>query len=155
MPVPSGSPDIVGTPTVAARPGRWPAIQVATWYVGWRVDSWQHGAAIILETSRELDADEIPLLSAHQTTTNEVGVLQMDAWRSAPPSSRGCALDWANLHVAATGEPSGRCDHMFSSPPRPDGPEHVLDAWVAGGHRDGIWGSDHLPVVADLSASRP
>ncbi len=97
------------------------------------------------------EADEIRLMEGHLTAPAVPGLLLIDSWRYADPTSPGLTWDRRNPHVAASLEPSARIDYVFVGPPGPAGRGHVRSVRLVGDTaRDGVWPSDHAGVQVDL-----
>jgi len=104
------------------------------------------------DLNAEPDSDEVRLLCGHKTAPVVPGHVLVDAWRWADPGDPGWTWDRRNPHVAATGEPSARIDHVLVGPPTSDGRGAVLGARLAGNAPvEGVWPSDHAAVVVDLA----
>ena len=74
-----------------------------------------------------------------------------DAWEAA--RNKGPGYTWSNDNpfAAASLDLDRRIDHVMVGHPKLGGVGHVLAAHVAGDVPiDGMWGSDHLAVVAEL-----
>lgn len=98
------------------------------------------------------DSDEVRLLEGHRTAPVVDGYVLVDAWRFADPGDPGFSWDRTNPYVAATGEPSARCDYVLVSPPT-TGHGRILDARLGANLIGDVWASDHAPVIVDLAAA--
>lgn len=98
------------------------------------------------------DSDEVRLLEGHRTAPVVNDFVLVDAWRFAEAGDLGFSWDRANPYVAGTGEPSARCDYVLLTPPT-TGNGHVLRARLGANASNGVWASDHAPVVVDLAVS--
>lgn len=111
-----------------------------------------HPVVLAGDLNAEPDSDEVRLLCGHKTAPVVPGHVLVDAWRWADPGDPGWTWDRRNPHVAATGEPSARIDHVLVGPPTSDGRGAVLGARLAGNAPvEGVWPSDHAAVVVDLA----
>ena len=78
-------------------------------------------------------------------------VVFRDAWEAAGNRDPGFTWSNANPFAAASLDLDRRIDHVMVGHPKLGGVGHVLAAQVAGDIPiDGMWGSDHLAVVAEL-----
>lgn len=100
------------------------------------------------------ESDEMRLLEGHLTAPAVPGQVLVNAWRYAPPEDRGATWDPRNPHVAATGEPAARIDHVLVGLPRHNGAGRVLGATTFGTSPvAGAWPSDHAGVSVRLAAA--
>ncbi len=78
-------------------------------------------------------------------------VVFRDAWEAAGNTDRGDTWSNRNPFAAASLDVDRRIDFVLVGAPKLGGCGHVVGARVAGDVPvDGMWGSDHLAVVADL-----
>jgi len=78
-------------------------------------------------------------------------VILRDAWRAARNTGPGYTWSNDNPFAAAGLDLDRRIDHVMVGQPKLGGVGHVLAAHIAGNVPiDGMWGSDHLAVVAEL-----
>jgi endonuclease/exonuclease/phosphatase family metal-dependent hydrolase len=98
------------------------------------------------------ESDEMRLLEGHLTDPVVPGQVLVDAWRYAPAGESGATWDRRNPHVAATGEPAARIDHILVGLPSALGAGRVLDVARFGTDPvHGVWPSDHAGVTARLA----
>ena len=97
------------------------------------------------------DADEIRMLTG-QAAVPVPGVIFRDAWTVAGDGGGGATIAARNSYNAAALEPDARIDYVLVGWPKLGGCGHVVHAEVAGDEprNDGLFGSDHFAVVADL-----
>jgi endonuclease/exonuclease/phosphatase family metal-dependent hydrolase len=107
-------------------------------------------AVLCGDLNAEQSSDELRLLTGRAATPVPRVVLR-DAWEAADPRDPGYTWSNANPFAAASLDLDRRIDHIMVGPPKLGGVGHVLTARVAGDMSiDGMWGSDHLAVVAEL-----
>jgi len=107
---------------------------------------------VLGDFNAEPDSDEMRLLEGLLTAPAEPGLLLINTRRWAADPD---APTWnpANPHVAATGSPPVRIDHLLVGLGRGTVPVRVEHAAVFGDRPvDGVWPSDHAGVVVDLEA---
>lgn len=120
-------------------------------FVAAHADGHGHPPVVTGDLNAEPDSDEVRLLCGHKTAPSTPGLVLIDAWRYADPPAEGFTWDRRNPHVAATGSFSARIDYVLVGAPR-GGRGAVRSVRVAGDAPvEGVWASDHLAVVADLS----
>jgi endonuclease/exonuclease/phosphatase family metal-dependent hydrolase len=106
---------------------------------------------VLGDFNAEAASDEMRLLEGLLTAPAEPGLLLINTRRwSADPD----APTWtpANPHVAATGSPPVRIDHLLVGLGRGTVPVRVEHSAVFGDRPiDGVWPSDHAGVVVDLA----
>jgi endonuclease/exonuclease/phosphatase family metal-dependent hydrolase len=102
------------------------------------------------------ESDEMRLLEGHLTAPVVPGQVLVNAWRYATPYDHGPTWDPRNPHVAATGEPAARIDHILVGLPTEGGTGRVVDVARFGTRPErGVWPSDHAGVAARLAAPGP
>lgn len=103
------------------------------------------------DLNAEPDSDEIRLLGGHKTAPYIDGLFFLDAWMfAADRSDPGWTWRRDNPYVAYG--PSARIDYLHLGDFGPDGQGEVRSVEVVGDKEvGGVWPSDHLAVVADLS----
>jgi endonuclease/exonuclease/phosphatase family metal-dependent hydrolase len=107
-------------------------------------------AVVCGDLNAEQSSDELRLLTGRAASPVPRVVLR-DAWEAAGRSDPGSTWSNANPFAAASLDLDRRIDHIMVGPPKLGGVGHVLRAEVAGYRTiDGMWGSDHLAVVAEL-----
>jgi endonuclease/exonuclease/phosphatase family metal-dependent hydrolase len=107
-------------------------------------------AVVCGDFNAEQSSDELRLLTG-QAASPVPGVALRDAWRAAGNHDPGYTWSNSNPFAAATLDLDRRIDHVMVGQPKLGGVGHVLAASVAGDVTvDGMWGSDHLAVVAEL-----
>ena len=96
-------------------------------------------------------SDEIRMLTGH-CAVPVPGVVFRDAWTVAGDGGNGATITPRNPYCAASLEPDTRIDYVMVGWPKLGGAGQVLTARMAGAlpGDDGLWGSDHLAVVAEL-----
>jgi endonuclease/exonuclease/phosphatase family metal-dependent hydrolase len=95
-------------------------------------------------------SDELRLVSGRTAPPVPRMVLR-DAWEAAGNRDPGFTWSNANPFAAASLDLDRRLDHVLVGQPKLGGVGHVLEARIAGDRVvDGMWGSDHLAVVAEL-----
>jgi endonuclease/exonuclease/phosphatase family metal-dependent hydrolase len=96
------------------------------------------------------DSEELRILTG-QTSVPVPRVVLRDAWEAAGHRDPGFTWSNANPFAAASLDLERRLDHILVGQPKLGGVGHVLSARLAGDVPiDGMWGSDHLAVVAEL-----
>lgn len=106
---------------------------------------------VLGDFNAEADSDEMRLLEGLLTAPAEPGLLLINTRRWA---ARPDAPTWTpvNPHVAATGSPPVRIDHLLVGLGRGTVPVRVEGSAVFGDRPvDGVWPSDHASVVVDLA----
>jgi hypothetical protein len=80
------------------------------------------------------------------------GVTFRDAWPTAGVGGSGATVGPRNPYCAAALEPDARIDYVLVGWPKVGGAGQVLRTAVAGdlAGDDGLFGSDHFAVVAEL-----
>ena len=107
-------------------------------------------AVLCGDLNSEQSSDELRLLTGKSATPVPRIVLR-DAWEAAGTGDPGWTWSNDNPFAAASLDLDRRIDHIMVGPPKLGGVGHVLTARVAGDLTiDGMWGSDHLAVVAEL-----
>ncbi len=107
-------------------------------------------AVLCGDLNAEHSSDELRLLTGRAASPVPHVVLR-DAWEAAGNRDPGFTWTNANPFAAASLDVERRLDHVMVGQPKLGGVGHVLAAWVAGDLPvDGMWGSDHLAVVAEL-----
>jgi endonuclease/exonuclease/phosphatase family metal-dependent hydrolase len=95
-------------------------------------------------------SDEIRMLTGRRASPVPRVVFR-DAWEASGNEEPGYTWSNANPFAAAALDLDRRIDHVMVGHPKLGGAGHVLTAQVAGDVPiDGLWGSDHLAVVAEL-----
>lgn len=95
-------------------------------------------------------SDELRMLTGRAAAPVPRVVLR-DAWEAAGNHEPGFTWSNTNPFAAASLDLERRIDHVLVGHPKLGGVGHVLAAHVAGDVPvDGVWGSDHLAVVAEL-----
>ncbi|WP_327729180.1 endonuclease/exonuclease/phosphatase family protein [Streptomyces sp. NBC_00487] len=98
------------------------------------------------------DSDEVRLLGGYKTAPAVPGQCFFDVWEYAEPGAPSATWDIANPYVAKSFGPSVRVDYIHVGPPGAGGIGHVRAVRRAGDAPvDGVWPSDHMAVVADLT----
>jgi endonuclease/exonuclease/phosphatase family metal-dependent hydrolase len=99
------------------------------------------------------DSDEIRLVTG-RTAPPVRNLVLTDAWEVAGDGSPGHTWSRRNPHLLDATWPNRRLDYVLVSWPRPKGVGVPIRAWLAGTEPiDGVVGSDHFAVVADLRTS--
>ena len=108
-------------------------------------------AVLCGDLNAEPDSDEIRMLTG-LAAVPVPGVIFRDAWAVAGGDGSGATIASRNPFCAASLEPEARIDYVLVGWPKLGGTGQVLEAAVAGETPggDGLFGSDHLAVVADL-----
>jgi endonuclease/exonuclease/phosphatase family metal-dependent hydrolase len=102
------------------------------------------------DLNSEQSSDELRLLTGRAASPVPHVVLR-DAWEAAGTRDPGYTWSNTNPFAAASLDLERRLDHVMVGQPKLGGVGHVLAAHVAGDVPiDGMWGSDHLAVVAEL-----
>jgi endonuclease/exonuclease/phosphatase family metal-dependent hydrolase len=96
-------------------------------------------------------SDEIRMLTG-LAAVPVPGVIFRDAWAAAGGGSSGATVGPRNPYCAAALEPDARIDYVLVGWPKLGGAGQVLHTVVAGdaAGNGGLFGSDHLAVVAEL-----
>jgi endonuclease/exonuclease/phosphatase family metal-dependent hydrolase len=95
-------------------------------------------------------SDEIRMLTG-RAASPVPRVVFRDAWEAAGNDGPGYTWSNDNPFAAANLDINRRIDHVMVGNPKLGGVGHVLAAQVAGDVPiDGMWGSDHLALVAEL-----
>jgi endonuclease/exonuclease/phosphatase family metal-dependent hydrolase len=95
-------------------------------------------------------SDEIRMLTG-RVASPVPRVVFRDAWEAARNDEPGYTWSNDNPFAAASLDVDRRIDHVMVGHPKLGGVGHVMAAQVAGDVPvDGMWGSDHLAVVAEL-----
>jgi endonuclease/exonuclease/phosphatase family metal-dependent hydrolase len=103
------------------------------------------------DLNAEPASDELRLLGGLLTAPAVPGLVLLDAWRYAPPGDPGFTWDRRNAYQSHTVIPDSRIDYVLVGLPRPD-LGRVEAVRLAGDVPvDGVLGSDHFAVVADLA----
>ena len=107
-------------------------------------------AVVCGDFNAEQSSDELRLLTGRAAPPVPRAVVR-DAWEAAGNRDPGFTWSNANPFAAASLDLDRRIDHVLVGQPKLGGVGHVLAARVAADVPiDGMWGSDHLAVVADL-----
>jgi len=110
----------------------------------------QFPAVLCGDLNAEQSSDELRLLTG-RTTTPMPRVILRDAWEAARNTEPGHTWSNDNPFAAASLDLDRRIDHVMVGQPKLGGVGHVLAAHIAGDVPiDGMWGSDHFAVVAEL-----
>jgi endonuclease/exonuclease/phosphatase family metal-dependent hydrolase len=99
-------------------------------------------------------SDEIRMLTGHAAVPVP-GVVFRDAWvvgGDGSNGSNGATIAERNPYCAASLEPDARIDYVLVGWPKLGGCGQIMQTTVAGTipNDEGLWGSDHLAVVAEL-----
>jgi endonuclease/exonuclease/phosphatase family metal-dependent hydrolase len=95
-------------------------------------------------------SDEIRMLTG-RAASPVPRVIFRDAWEAAGNQDPGYTWSNDNPFAAASLDLERRIDHVMVGHPKLGGAGHVRGAHIAGDVPvDGMWGSDHLAVVAEL-----
>ena len=98
------------------------------------------------------DSDEIRALTGRSTPPIQ-GLVFQDSWELAGDGLPGWTWHGANPHLSEATWPNRRLDYLLVSWPRPRHLGTPMRCWIAGDEPvDGVVGSDHYAVVADLRA---
>jgi endonuclease/exonuclease/phosphatase family metal-dependent hydrolase len=107
-------------------------------------------AVLCGDLNAEQSSDELRLLTGRAATPIPRVILR-DAWEAARNTNPGYTWSNDNPFAAANLDLDRRIDHVMVAQPKLGGVGHVLAAHIAGDVPiDGMWGSDHLAVVAEL-----
>ena len=107
-------------------------------------------AVLCGDLNAEQSSDELRQLTGRAAPPVPRVILR-DAWEAAGNTDPGYTWSNANPFAAASLDLDRRIDHVMVGPPKLGGVGHVRGAHVAGDVPiDGMWGSDHLAVVAEL-----
>jgi endonuclease/exonuclease/phosphatase family metal-dependent hydrolase len=107
-------------------------------------------AVLCGDLNSEQSSDELRLLTGRSASPVRHVVLR-DAWEAAGNRDEGYTWSNTNPFAAASLDLDRRIDHIMVGQPKLGGAGHVLTAHVAGDTPiDGMWGSDHFAVVAEL-----
>jgi endonuclease/exonuclease/phosphatase family metal-dependent hydrolase len=107
-------------------------------------------AVLCGDLNAEQDSDELRILTGAAAAPRPRVILR-DAWRAARNTMPGYTWSNENPFAAAGLDLDRRIDHVMVGPPKLGGVGHVRAAHIAGDVPiDGMWGSDHLAVVAEL-----
>ena len=107
-------------------------------------------AVLCGDLNAEQSSDELRQLTGRAAPPVPRVILR-DAWEAAGNTDPGYTWSNANPFAAASLDLDRRIDHVMVGPPKLGGVGHVRGAQVAGDVPiDGMWGSDHLAVVAEL-----
>ena len=111
----------------------------------------QFPAILCGDLNAEPMSDEIRMLTG-LAAVPVPGVIFRDAWAVAGVGGSGATVGPRNPYCAAALEPDARIDYVLVGWPKLGGAGQVLEAAVAGdlAGDDGLFGSDHLAVVAEL-----
>lgn len=102
------------------------------------------------DLNAEPDSDEVRLLCGTLTAPSVPGLVFLDAWRYAPPGEPGHTWSRRNPYQDGHAVVEARIDYILAGLPR-GGRGRITSAGVAGDTAvDGVFGSDHFAVVADL-----
>jgi endonuclease/exonuclease/phosphatase family metal-dependent hydrolase len=102
------------------------------------------------DLNAEPHSDEVRMLTG-RTATPVPRVVFRDAWEAAGKEDPGYTWSNDNPFAASSLDLQRRIDHVMVGRPKLGGAGHVLAAQLAGDIPvDGVWGSDHLAVVAEL-----
>jgi endonuclease/exonuclease/phosphatase family metal-dependent hydrolase len=107
-------------------------------------------AVLCGDLNAEQDSDELRILTGAAAAPLPRVILR-DSWRAARNTGPGYTWSNDNPFAAAGLDLDRRIDHVMVGHPKLGGVGHVLAAHIAGDVPiDGMWGSDHLAVVAEL-----
>ncbi|HEY3834304.1 MAG TPA: endonuclease/exonuclease/phosphatase family protein [Acidimicrobiia bacterium] len=110
-------------------------------------------SVLVGDLNSDPDSDEIRMLTG-RATTPVPGVLWRDVWEWTGKVARGePGHTWSNdnAFAAASLDVPRRIDFIMVAAPKAGGCGHPLDVHVIGDRPiDGVWGSDHYGLVADL-----
>jgi endonuclease/exonuclease/phosphatase family metal-dependent hydrolase len=107
-------------------------------------------AVLCGDLNSEQSSDELRLLTG-RTTTPMPRLILRDAWEAARNTEPGYTWSNDNPFAAASLDVDRRIDHVMVGPPKLGGVGHVTAAHIAGDVPiEGMWGSDHFAVVAEL-----
>ncbi len=107
-------------------------------------------AVLCGDLNAEQDSDELRILTGAAAAPMPRVILR-DAWRAARNRTPGFTWSNDNPFAAAGLDLDRRIDHVMVGQAKLGGVGHVRAAHIAGDVPiDGMWGSDHLAVVAEL-----
>jgi endonuclease/exonuclease/phosphatase family metal-dependent hydrolase len=107
-------------------------------------------AVLCGDLNADPSSDEIRMLTGRHASPVPRVVFR-DAWEAAGNEEPGYTWSNANPFAAAGLDVNRRIDHVMVGHPKLGGVGHVVGAHIAGDVPvDGLWGSDHLAVVAEL-----
>ena len=107
-------------------------------------------AVLVGDLNADPSTDELRMLTG-RAAVPVPGVWFRDAWECAGHGEPGFTWSRRNPFAAANLDVDRRIDHVLVGAPKLGGVGHVLDAWIAGDEPvEGMWGSDHLAMVAEL-----
>jgi endonuclease/exonuclease/phosphatase family metal-dependent hydrolase len=108
-------------------------------------------AVLCGDLNAEPGSDEIRMLTG-LAAVPVPGVMFRDAWAVAGDGGSGATITPRNPYCAASLEPDARIDYVLVAWPKSGGAGQVLRTSVAGDlpGAHGLFGSDHLAVVAEL-----
>ena len=107
-------------------------------------------AVLCGDLNADQSSDELRILTGRAAAPIPRVILR-DAWEAARNKGQGYTWSNDNPFAAASLDLDRRIDHVMVGHPKLGGVGHVLAAHVAGDvPLDGMWGSDHLAVVAEL-----
>jgi len=110
----------------------------------------QFPAVLCGDLNADPKSDEIRMLTG-RAASPVPRVVFRDAWEAAGNDGPGYTWSNDNPFAAASLDLERRIDHVMVGHPKLGGVGHVLAAQVAGDVPvDGMWGSDHLAMVAEL-----
>ena len=115
----------------------------------------EHPPVVTGDMNADADSDELRLLGGWKTAPAVPGLVLVNAWAHADPRDPGHTWTPRNPHVAASGSPGARIDHVRvggQGHPAALGRGRVCAVRVTGDEAvDGVWPSDHAAVVVDLA----
>lgn len=121
---------------------------IAAWLREWRPRSFP--AVLCGDLNAEPDSDEIRMLTG-KSAPGAPGVWFRDAWADLHPGDPGFTWSNRNPFAAASLDHDHRIDYVLTAAPKAHGCGHVVGVELLGDAPvDGMWGSDHLGLVADL-----
>ena len=107
-------------------------------------------AVLCGDLNAEPQSDEIRMLTGRAASPVPKVVFR-DAWEAAGCEEPGYTWSNDNPFASSSLDLERRLDHIMVGRPKLGGAGHVLGAQLAGDVPiDGMWGSDHLAVVAEL-----
>src|SRR5207245_6367532 len=107
-------------------------------------------AIVCGDLNAQPESDEVRMLTGLRAVP-VAGVVFRDAWTAAGNTGGGATISGRNPFAAADLEPDSRIDYVLVGWPKLGGVGQVLSARVIGDTDvDGMFGSDHLGVVAEL-----
>jgi endonuclease/exonuclease/phosphatase family metal-dependent hydrolase len=110
----------------------------------------QFPAVLCGDLNADPESDEIRMLTG-RAAPPVPRVIFRDAWEAAGNHDSGYTWSNDNPFAAASLDLERRIDHVMVGRPKLGGVGHVRRAEIAGDVPiDGMWGSDHLAVVAEL-----